>query len=464
MTATAIEQLGTFLARCDAEQAAGDIVDKLDLHVTDIIAAWIAGSRTAEGQALIGFSARSRPEGQGEDRRASLFDDVATNCALTRLSEVDDIHLASMTTPGSIVIPGALAIARALPNVPAADLVAAILAGYEAMIRLGTAINGPHVLYRGIWPTYFATPFGMAAVAARLLHLSAQETSHALALALTLASPSVGHHNAPTTARWLAVGNAARNGLGAALAAQSGFTSDLKMMESGFLTNVYGITGNAAAFTEALGAKWTLSEVSFKPWCAARQTMAATQALREVLEQGIRADDIIEIHAAVLPPHLKMIAHGIVPGDRASHLTSLPYQMALAAFAPEQALDVAQSPKDVAAPVRAFMERIKVAGDEGLIENYPAAWPARIAVETRAGISEHRVTYLPGDPARPLSPEQLADKFHKLVAPAIGAAQTAKLVQQTAAWRQPGRSAPLVDEVDRICRGISLIAEIPADP
>src|SRR5262249_20675877 len=184
-----------------------------------------------------------------------------------------------------------------------------------------------------------------------------------------------GHHNAPTTSRWLAVGNAARNGLGAALAAQSGFTSDLKMMESGFLTNVYGITGNATAFTEALGAKWTLSEVSFKPWCAARQTMAATQALREVLEQGIRADDIIEIRAAVLPPHLKMIAHGIVPGDRASHLTSLPYQMALAAFAPDQALDVAQSPKDVPASVRPFMERIKVAGDEGLIEHYPAAWP-----------------------------------------------------------------------------------------
>ena len=36
------------------------------------------------------------------------------------------------------------------------------------MVRLGLAIGGPTVLYRGIWPTYFAAPFGVAAVAARL--------------------------------------------------------------------------------------------------------------------------------------------------------------------------------------------------------------------------------------------------------------------------------------------------------
>ena len=105
------------------------------------------------------------------------------------------------------------------------------MVGYEAMIRLGLAIDGPTVLYRGIWPTYFAAPFGIAAVAARLMRLDGAETAHALALALTLAAPGVGHHNATTTSRWFAAGNAARNGLTAALAARAGFTSDLNMVE-----------------------------------------------------------------------------------------------------------------------------------------------------------------------------------------------------------------------------------------
>src|SRR5215211_7938995 len=81
---------------------------------------------------------------------AVLLDEVARNCALARLSEVDDIHLASMTTPGAIVIPAALTMARSWPEADASDLAAAILAGYEAMVRLGLAIDGPAILYRGI--------------------------------------------------------------------------------------------------------------------------------------------------------------------------------------------------------------------------------------------------------------------------------------------------------------------------
>ena len=85
--------------------------------------------------------------------------DLATRCALARLSEIDNIHLASMTTPGGIVIPAALTLAAATPAATADDVTAAILAGTEAMIRLGRAVDGPAILYRGIWPTYFAAPF-----------------------------------------------------------------------------------------------------------------------------------------------------------------------------------------------------------------------------------------------------------------------------------------------------------------
>src|SRR5262249_56212008 len=95
----------------------------------------------------------------------------AARCGVARLSEIDDIDLASMTTPGAIVIPGALTLAAALPAAAADDVMAAMLAGYEVMTRLGRAIDGPSVLYRGIWPTYFAAPIGIAAVAARLLGL-----------------------------------------------------------------------------------------------------------------------------------------------------------------------------------------------------------------------------------------------------------------------------------------------------
>jgi 2-methylcitrate dehydratase PrpD len=444
---TAIEQLGAHLATLGSHGLDAALAGRLRLHVADSVAAWIAGARTAEGRAL---SAHWQHLGAGDDvAEAALPGRVARNCALARLSEIDDIHLASMTTPGSIVVVGALTIARALPGVGAADLGPAVLAGYEAMIRLGRAIDGPTMLYRGIWPTYFAAPFGIAAVAARLMRLDAAQTAHALGLGLTLASPGVGHHNAATTSRWFAAGNAARNGLTAALAARSGFTSDLGLVDGGFLRNVYGLDPDAAALTDGLGAS-VLDQVSFKPWCAARQTMGATQGLREIVESGVRAADITAVRAVVLPPHQKMIDHGVVAGDRASHLTSLQYQMAVAALEPAAAADVGQARGALDPPLQAFMGRITVAADDTLLATYPAAWPARVTVTTAAGTHERAVSHVPGDPARPFGKADVAKKFSRFAGAVMGADAASALFARIV---DGGADVPdIVDEIERACR------------
>jgi 2-methylcitrate dehydratase PrpD len=444
----AIETFASALAQLRTETIPDAARSKLHLHVVDAMGAWMAASRTPDGMALMAFRRRS---GRNDDA-TSLLLDVATNCALARLSEVDDIHLASMTTPGSIVIPGALTIARSLPADPS-DLVAAMAAGYEAMTRLGRVIGGPDILYRGIWPTYFSAPFGMAAVAARLLQLDANRTAHALALALTLAAPGVGHHNAPTTSRWFAIGNAARNGLTAALAAQSGFTSDLGLLDSGLFANVYGIAPDLSALTGGFGTDSMLAQVSFKPWCAARQTMAATEALRQLMSDGVAPDDMTEIRVAVLPPHLKMIDHGVVANDRASHLTSVQYQMALAAHRPDVVYDLRQTPSELAPELRSFMARIRVEADDALLASYPSAWPARLSVATMSGTYERSVVHVPGDPDRPFDWPRITDKFRNVVAPVLAREQadgmTRRIVESLGDRQSLMR---LVDEVNQICR------------
>src|SRR5512141_1457794 len=140
-----LAQLGAFVAR-PQPQAARDLVPP---HLLDTVGAWIAATRTREAQIVLRLRADLSRAGA-----RNLGNDVATHCAIARLSEIDDIHLAAMTTAGGIVVPGALAIAAAAPPSDPALLADAILAGYECMIRLGRAIDGPAVLYRGIWPTY----------------------------------------------------------------------------------------------------------------------------------------------------------------------------------------------------------------------------------------------------------------------------------------------------------------------
>src|SRR5213592_2237033 len=171
---TVLEQLGAHVAR----GAAAPPREALRLHVADTVGAWIAGSATPEGRALVKFGAN----------RDVMSDRVATHCALARLSEIDDIHLASGTTPGSLIVPSALTIAASLSREGAA-LAEAIAVGYDAMVRLGQALGGASILYRGIWPTYLAAPFGVAAAASRLLGLDEKQAENALAIALRFSSP-----------------------------------------------------------------------------------------------------------------------------------------------------------------------------------------------------------------------------------------------------------------------------------
>lgn len=422
-----IDELASLIVKLRTDDIAASVLAKLRLHIADTVGAWIAAARIAEGKALIAYRNRQRPTDDG------IAGALATHCALARLSEIDDIHLGSMTTPGSIVIPAAMTLAATLPGGDSGNAAAAILAGYEAMIRLGLAINGPSVLYRGIWPTYFAAGFATAAAAARLMRLDQNQTAHALALALTMASPSVGQHHAATTARWFLVGNAARGGFLAAQAAQAGFTADTSVLQSRLFSDVYVIAADLGAMSGPADGTPALAGVSFKPWCAARQTMTAVQGLREILHDGVAAGDMFEVTAYVLPPHLKMIDHGVQPGNRASFLTSLPYQLGMAALHPDRMLDLDQPAETTLPAVQAFMARVRVTADDALLADYPNAWPARIVVTTASGRIERRVHDIPGDPARPSSEPDLRGKFQRGVARCLGNAAAERLWQSSLA-------------------------------
>jgi 2-methylcitrate dehydratase PrpD len=424
---TALETMAAFIAENMRGCVPAATRTTARLHAIDAVGAWIAGAHTVEGQALIAFRGPAP--------------DLATACAVTRSSEIDAIHLASTTTPGGIIIPAALVIATLRGETDTAAVAEAIIAGTEAMVRLGAAIGGPGILYRGIWPTYFAAPFGVAAVAARLYELDARQTANALALGFALASAGVGHHNAATTARWFAIGNAARSGLTAAQAASRGFTSDLGLLDGGFLQGAYGITPDIAAFTANLGEEFALDQTSFKPWCGARQTMAATQALREAMIDGVAPGSIASITVHVPPPTLKMIDHAVRPGDRTSHLTSVQYHLALAACDPAALMDVGHSPTVLTPDIQDFMRKVRVVADAGLLAHYPKAWPARIALHTPQGVREHTVAHVPGDPQRPFDERDICDKFRHITA-RLDAASAARLLERCRAAFEARRWPP----------------------
>ncbi len=398
-------------------------------HLADSIVAWIAGRASLEGRELACEDALPLT---GND----LTGKIALVVAQTRLTEVDDIHMPSCTTPGSVIVPVALTLA-AETGADKATLNAAIRAGYEALCRCGLAIDGAHILYKGIWPTYFAAPFGAAAAAGRLLGLDADGMANALALALVQTSGAAGGPAKGRNARWLLAGWAAAAGVRAALAAARGFGGDRSLLDGTWCETTHGVKFHAAALTDGGG---VMEHLSIKHACTAKQAAATLAAFQQVLASGTRAGDIARIDVHVPPAYLHMV--GGQPPGRIGRIVSAKWQCALAALHPGELLDLERADHSGEPAFADFMGKITVKADDRLSQYFPHSYPARVEVERHDGKrATITVTEAPGDPGNRLSAQMHAEKLAALLYNAIGSAQGNALLAGLESLRSGHRSA-----------------------
>ena len=198
------------------------------------------------------------------------------HAACLRLSEVDDIHRPSAVTAAAMVVPTALAVAEWQHSTPQA-LASALTAGYRVALQLGVAMGGARLLTQGLWPSYLVAPCAAAATAGHLLGLDEGAMAHALSLALSQTGRSVGRSQGEWPGRWWLFGQAVHGGCQAAMAAQQGMQGDLGLLNPAWLQAVGG--AGSVALAHAPADPWR--EMSFKPHCAAKQTLAALHASSE---------------------------------------------------------------------------------------------------------------------------------------------------------------------------------------
>jgi 2-methylcitrate dehydratase PrpD len=386
---------------------------KLAHHLLDTLGAWYAGTRTDDAlfagkltEAQPGFAAI------GNDP----LDRVAQRIAIIRNTEIDDIHMQSCTTVGSVVIPVAVTVAQAVGKVSAVSFTQAIAAGYEAMARLGLAVSGATILYRGIWPTFFSGPVGAAATAAPLLGLNAEQTADAIGIALSLTSGAAGGGNA----RFVLLGQAARCGVWAALAAAKGYRGDRTLLDGDWLQRSHGIALDPAPLIAPVAGEGAIATISYKPFCAAKQNTAALDGFRQLLAKH-PADTIEAVKVNVPPAYAAMISQRHAKG-RIERIINTTYQFALAAYHPELIDDVVRPDHSQDAKIAAFMAKVEIAPDPELASYFPKVYPARVEAKLKNGeTASVLVTDALGDPARPLSESDLLAKFHRMADPIIGA-------------------------------------------
>ena len=117
-----------------------------------------------------GGPARLLPRGGGTDPRTAAL----INATAAHTLEVDDMYSPGLYHPGVAVIGAALAVADA-ERASGADLLVAVIAGYEVSNRIARAVNPAH--YR-LWHTTATVGFFGAAVAAASVMRLVKQSTH----------------------------------------------------------------------------------------------------------------------------------------------------------------------------------------------------------------------------------------------------------------------------------------------
>jgi len=220
----------------------------------------------AVGTAVKLLSSGSTPRGVtllGRAERLEPMSAAFINAISGNLLDYDDTHWNTAIHPTAPVAGAILALAEQR-GLSGAEVLHALILGIEVECRIGNAVSPGHYA-RGLHITATCGIFGAAAACAKLLRLRAEQIWMALGIA---ASQSAGIiENLSTAAKNVAVGNAARNGLFAALLAQEGYAAAPAAIEGPFgWAKAMGDVFEPAEITRGLGRQWELQSVAYKPY------------------------------------------------------------------------------------------------------------------------------------------------------------------------------------------------------
>jgi len=248
---------------------------------------------TAALRTLLPFSGTATSAVIGRSEQLDAMCASFVNAISANLLDFDDTHLDTIIHPAAPVAAPVLALAQARGFSGQAVLTAFIL-GVEVECRIGNAVSPGHYA-RGWHITSTCGVFGAAAGCAKLLGLSAAQISNAIGIA---ASQSAGIiENLPSAAKNVSVGNAARNGLFAALLAAEGYSASPRAIEGPLgWARAMGDAPDLGRLTGGLGKTWEIAKNTYKPYPAGIVFHAVIDAcfnLRTKL--NVRTDDIVSV-------------------------------------------------------------------------------------------------------------------------------------------------------------------------
>jgi 2-methylcitrate dehydratase PrpD len=313
----------------------------------------------------------------------------------------DDGHRASRLHAGGVILPAALAACE--QNDCSGDrFIEAVVLGYELGHRAGIVSQKENAYFGS---AYGAT-YGAAAAAAHILGISAEETVNALGIC-EMHAPNcllMGWINArriPMIKEGM--GWSAATGLMAAYLAQEGVTGTLTLFEN----------AQEISRIDRLGQDYEVEKNYYKPYPSCRWSHSPLESLLGLMKEfSLDADMISKIRVKTFDKAARLDTPDPRTAEEAQY--SIPFVLATAMvegdFGPKH-----HHPRYLSDElILSLSRRVEVLCDPDLNRIYPDYIISVLEVETRDGkkfLKENKIVM--GDWMKPLSDQQIDDKFRK---------------------------------------------------
>lgn len=431
MSAGVSAKLATFAAETD--RVPDHVRHEAVRSIMNGFATGLAGSRdaaTLHAHAVGGrFSSGQDASVIGHGERHDMLTASFLNAIAINVFDFDDTHPGTILHPTAPVLPPLLALAESR-SISGAAFLDAFAIGVDVECRIANAVSPQH--YRRGWHiTATCGVFGATAAAGRILGLDASQMLHAFGIASAQASGLV--ETLGTMAKSVGVGNAARNGLLAALLAQDGMKGPAMPLEGprGFLS-VTADGSDASRLTDSLGKDWELLSNTYKPYPCG---VVLNPVIEAALSIAAKLDfDVSKVAGVVVRGHALLAerADRATPSAGREAQVSAQHAVAVSLLHRRAGLHEFSDAAVLSQDNVTLRDRVRVEIDPDM-----PVGAAVVSIQMTDGtrISE-RVDKARGDSAWPLSDQDIETKLRELSAYGASSLDPQPLID--ALWALPG--------------------------
>lgn len=341
---------------------------------------------------------------------------LANGCLAHGL-DFDDTHAESVTHASAVLVPAVLALAET-EGLDGRAALTALVAGYEAITRLGAVAPG-RFHARGWHATAVCGTFAAALAAGKCLGLDASRLTAALGIAASQASGVLEHLEDGSWVKRLHPGWAAHSGVLAVGLARGGFTGPATGLEGrfGFYRAALGEVPDFQRILKNLGDSWETLNISFKLYPCCHLNHSFIDALLSLKrEQGVSAESVQEIECLVPEGEVAIVCEPAAakrrPRTAYDAKFSLPFALAAALVDDQVGVGSFGAERLDDARLLALAERVRYSVDPH--STYPRTFPGWVRVLGRDGTRlEARQESQRGGPESPVPASDIVKKFRE---------------------------------------------------